>query len=166
MKNKVLNVISKILTTILLILSVFVLLCTCLISVVSNTDDSMLLGYKPYIKDNDVIIVTKVNTDDINLGDYIVYHSVNPNHYNEINMGTIKEDTFYEDEKAYVTKEMDEKETIYPVKESNIVGIEKYTIPGLGRFLTFLLKPIGYILLVLLPFVLGVGIKVISIIKN
>mgnify|MGYP003310633846 CR=1 FL=1 len=158
------DVIRKVLTVLLVLVCVFIMLCTCLISVLNDNDNDFIFGYKPYINDDSLVLVTKPNN--IEIGDSVVYRSIEPNHYNEVCFDVIEEDTVYEEEIAYVTVNMDDDGMYYPVKYSKIIGINNVVIPRFGSLINFLSKPVGYILLVILPFLLGVSIRVIDIIKK
>ncbi len=163
-------------TVILITVAVFCLLVfTILSATVFDQQSKSLFGYKLFIvtsdsmratdfEAGDLIIVGKADPAELQSGDIITYISENPVNYGKNVTHKIRQvHKNDEGELEFVTYGTtsgvnDE----LPVSEDQVIGIYRMRLPKVGRFFAFIKTTPGYILFVLLPFLLMIayyGIK-------
>lgn len=175
------NTIKYLLKTLkIFFLSVFILVVLSLIFTtvfVDDEDNKSFLGLnfyivlsgsmKPEFDEGDLIIARKINTDKLVDGDIITYNSIDPFSFNEIITHEIVGETTYEGDKAFVTKGLaNEDNDIYPVPVSKVIGKYLFSIPKAGYVIDYLKTDSGYIIFILIPFILLIGLEGYDIIKK
>ena len=190
--KKALNIIKNVLVWLFVAFTIMVMLFT--ISTVffvdkeeeQNFKDNYLLGFKgltvlspsmePEIMTGDLIIIKKVdenNWDDLEVGDVITFQSpdINSPSFGQTITHKIHEITKDDNGNlAFVTYGVNTG-TIDPVPVSAglVYGEYKFRIPAAGKFLLLLKEPQGYIICILIPFLLLIlyhGIKTIKLFRQ
>ncbi len=193
--KKALNIIKNVLVWLFVAFTVMVMLFT--ISTVffvdkeeeQNFKDNYLFGFKgltvlspsmePDIMTGDLIIIKEVDNDDwadLEVGDVITFQSPGDGTANSPSLGQtvthkIREITTDKNGGlAFVTYGVNTG-TIdpVPVSASLIYGKYVFRLPSVGKFLLFLKEPQGYIICILIPFLLLIlyhGIKTIKLFRQ
>lgn len=174
--KKVLNIIGKIATVLIIVFAVLVMVFTFITIGTAKSEDATFLGYKPYIvlsdsmEDTfavgDVIIVKSVSAEELQPGDIVCFKSIDPNNYGMVVTHKIREITTYNDEQAFVTYGTTTGvDDAYPVPYDRVIGKYVVTLPKLGQFFEFLKSPTGYICIILIPFLLLILWQIVNLIK-
>lgn len=162
---------KSILVNIFLIVSAIVLVLAIILVFTNKTDDLYILGYKPFIistesmepnyKVNSIVIVKKSNFNDVKEGDIIAFSSKMLSGKNVFHRAT--EIT----EQGIITKG-DNNDSIDQefVTEETFIGTETFHTNALVGITTELLKPYGFVKIIILPIaiiiLLVLGIKFIA----
>lgn len=158
------HIIGKVLAVLILFFSIFVMIFT-IISVNTVGKEKGIFGYNPYIvlSDSmkgvfdvgDIVISKETDTASLAEGDIISFKSIDPNNYDTVVTHKIKSITTYEGEKAFITYGVNTGvEDAYPVPTDRVIGEYKFRLPKMGYFFQFLKTPMGYFVLIFLPFML------------
>lgn len=162
----------------LTVVVVCIMLLTIFSVVMSEDQGGTLFGYKlmivlsdsmkaTHFEAGDVIIVKNVDADVLKPGDVISFISTSPGSYGRMVTHRIREIHWDDNGKrSFVTygttSGINDDE---PVTEENLVGIYKTRIPKVGKFFSFLKTTQGYLLCILLPFLLLIAYYGISSIR-
>ena len=109
---------------------------------------------EPTIKIDDVIINTRVdNPEDININDVITFVSTwQVNYGMTVTHRIVGTQTLDDGSLCYVTRgDNNTQEDQSCVKKSNIIGVVKAVIPGLGKIQKLLASGLGWILIIIIP---------------
>ena len=164
---KALRVFRNILVWLIVLVAVFMMVFTIVSVLTFNRTDRNLLGYKAFIvlsdsmkatdfDAGDLVLVKDVDPATLQEGDIIAYTSQNTANYGQIVTHKIRTLTATADgEPGFITYGTttgidDETVVTYPY----VVGKYQSRIPKLGKFFQFLKTTPGYIVCVLLPFLL------------
>lgn len=164
---KALRVFRNILVWLIVLVAVFMMVFTIVSVLTFNRTDRNLLGYKAFIvlsdsmkatdfDAGDLVLVKDVDPATLQEGDIIAYTSQNTANYSQIVTHKIRTLTTTADgEPGFITYGTttgidDETVVTYPY----VVGKYQSRIPKLGKFFQFLKTTPGYIVCVLLPFLL------------
>lgn len=169
------QILSKLLTVILVLFTVFTMLFT-IISVNTVGKQKALFGYQPYIvlsdsmngvfEVGDIVVSKEVDPETLKEGDIISFKSIDPNNYDLIVTHKIREVTTYENQKAFVTYGVHtDSDDAYPVPINKVLGCYQFRLPKLGYFFQFLKTPMGYFTLIFIPFMLLIGSEAIRFYK-
>ena len=189
--KKILNISSKVVTWILVAFTVFMMIFTVVTVATVDRNDRSLFGVKFYIvqtdsslseknKDMDVhfnagdIVVIKEVEDRTALqpGDIISFLSTNSVSYGETVTHMIREVQKTDDGKVigYVTfgtnTDTNDESLVEP---EYVLGVYSSKLPGVGRFFAFVKSTPGYIICILIPFVLLIcynGVNVIRLFRR
>lgn len=173
--KKVLNIIEKIVTAIIVAFTVFVMIFT-IISFNTVGKDRMLFGYKPYIvlSDSmsgvfdvgDIVVSKQTDVSELKEGDIISFRSIDPNNYDTVVTHKIKGETEYEGQKAFVTYGVSTGiEDEYSVPADRVIGEYQFRLPKMGYFFQFLKTPMGYFVFIFIPFMLLIGSEAVRFFK-
>ena len=173
--KKVLNIIEKIVTAIIVAFTVFVMIFT-IISFNTVGKDRMLFGYKPYIvlSDSmsgvfdvgDIVVSKQTDVSELKEGDIISFRSIDPNNYDTVVTHKIKGETEYDGQKAFVTYGVSTGiEDEYSVPADRIIGEYQFRLPKMGYFFQFLKTPMGYFVFIFIPFMLLIGSEAVRFFK-
>lgn len=165
--KKAKHIIGKILTIAILLFAIFIMVFT-IISVNTVGKDQGMFGYKPYIvlsdsmngvfEVGDIAVSKETDADNLKKGDIISFKSIDPNNYDTVVTHKIKKVTKYQGEKAYVTYGVNTGvEDAYPVPADRVIGEYQFRLPKMGYFFQFLKTPMGYFVLIFIPFMLLIG---------
>jgi signal peptidase len=122
---------------------------------------------KPEFQAGDIIISKKVDVNTLEVGDIITYYSNDPSQ----TVVTHKIVRFEEkNNKTYiVTKGINsQNEDSYLVNPANVLGLYKFSLPKAGFVFQFIRKPLGFILVIIIPLLILLvlsGIRIIKIAK-
>ena len=168
--KKTLQIISNILLWVVVIFTVAVMIFTIISVSTFNRNDRNIFGYKAYIvmsdsmaatdfKAGDLVLVKRVDPTTLQEGDIIAFTSQNSQNYGETVTHKIKRTAVTDKgEKGFVTYGTttgieDDMIVTYPY----IQGKYEAKLPGVGNFFSFLRTTPGYIVCILLPFMLLIG---------
>ncbi|MBR3844855.1 MAG: signal peptidase I [Clostridia bacterium] len=190
--KKFLKVLMSIVTTIIVVFTVFVMLFTVISFNTVGKEDATLLGYKPNIvltdsmrgaytvnaatseivaneteeggfTVGDIAVSKTVDPETLNVGDIITFRSIDPNNYQEIITHKIAKIDTYKGELAFVTfGTTTGVEDAYPVPASQVLGKYSFHLPKMGYFFQFLKTPTGYFSIILIPFLLLIAIQAVK----
>ena len=177
--NKVWNCLWNILMTAVVIIAVCVMIYT-ILSVTSDDEmDCTVFGYKMFIvvsdsmsatdfSAGDVIFVKETDPRNLKAGDIIAFYSRNEESYGETVAHKIRSLTTEADGTpgfiTYGTTTGVDDEEIVAYKD--VLGKYRMRIPAVGRFFSFLKTVPGYLLFILLPFMILIISQGINCIKN
>ena len=179
--KKFLNIISKILIILIIIITVFVIIFT-FVSLKSNKKLNSFLGYSALIvrtdsmkatdfAAGDLIFIKEVNPSALQEGDIIAFQSQSEDLYGEIVTHKIREVLTFDNGKigfiTYGTTTNTDDEHI--VTADFVLGQYQGKIPKIGYFFSFLKTVSGYIVCILIPFLLLIlfqGMKCIKVYKK
>ena len=179
--KKVLNIVKNILVWIVVLVAVAMMVFTIVSVNTFDRNDRDIMGYRFYIvlsdsmsatdfNAGDLILVKKVDPTTLEAGDIISYQSQNSENYGAVVTHKIREKTT--DPKGNpgfitygtTTDVNDETVVTYPF----ILGQYKLALPQVGTFFQFLKTPQGYIVCILIPFLLLIlyqGLNCVRIFK-
>ncbi len=172
--KKVLRIIKNIFTGLMVVLAIVMMLFT-MVSIIFNSTDKSILGYKAYIvlsdsmsktdfDAGDLIIVKEVDSSTLQEGDIIAYISQNTESYGEVITHKIRSLTNNNNNEpgfiTYGTTTDTNDSTIvtYPY----VLGKYSFHIPKLGTFFNYLKTTPGYITCILIPFLTLIIIEIIN----
>ena len=172
--KKVLRIIKNIFTGLMVALAIVMMLFT-MVSIIFNSTDKSILGYKAYIvlsdsmsktdfDAGDLIIVKEVDSSTLQEGDIIAYISQNSESYGEVITHKIRSLTNNNNNEpgfiTYGTTTDTNDSTIvtYPY----VLGKYSFHIPKLGTFFNYLKTTPGYIICILIPFLTLIIIEIIN----
>ena len=190
--KKILNIALKVVTCLLVAFTVFMMIFTVVTVTTVDRNDRSIFGVKFYIvqtdsmslsennKDMDVhfnagdIVIIK-NVEDpraLQAGDVIAFMSTNSVSYGETVTHMIREVKKTEDGKVlgyvtYGTNTGTDDEAL--VEPEYVLGIYSGKLPGVGRFFAFVKSTPGYIVCILVPFLLLIlynGVNVIRLFRK
>ncbi len=162
-----LNLISKVGVILILALAVFMTVFTVVSVAVFDRTDRGIFGLHAFVvesdsmsatdfKAGDLILVKKVDPDDLQVGDIITFQSLNQDSYGMIVTHKIREKVRTEDGRpgfvTYGTTTGANDESI--VTSEFIIGEYSFRLAGVGRFFHFLKTPMGYVFCIFIPFLL------------
>ena len=166
-REKVLNLVKNIVTWVVVAVAVFMMIFTVISATTLNRNDRSLFGLKIYkvLSDSmkatdfaagDLVFVKEVDPATLKEGDIVSYISQNTENFGETVTHKIRRLTTDADGNAgfvtygTTTDTDDEKIVTYPF----VVGKYQFHIPKLGYFFDFLRTTPGYIVCILIPFLL------------
>lgn len=176
--KKAWSIISNILAWAVVILAVLMMIFTIVSVNTFNRNDRSLLGYRAYIvlsdsmsrtdfNAGDLVLVKQVDPTTLEAGDIIAYRSQNTENYGQTVTHKIREKTTDGNGNpgfvTYGTTTDTNDETIvtYPF----VLGRYAFHLPKVGTFFQFLKTPQGYIVCILLPFLMLIGYQGVNVVK-
>ena len=174
--EKTKNTISKILNISGWVLFGFITLIVLLLLFFGLFSKGSIFGVRAYVVLSDsmkkefpagsVVFSSEVNPDDLKVGDIITFTRESDGETVTHKIGKIE----FDDSSGYdvyytygtTTGEYDED----PVYRNFIQGKYSFHLPGLGYFLQFLKSPVGYILLILVPFGALIISQGVTVVRN
>ena len=176
--KKAFNIIKNVFTWLIIAVAMFMMVFTIVSTATFDQDNRSLLGYKAFIVKSDsmsktdfsagdLILIKNINPSELKEGDIIAFKSTNSNNYGETVTHKIRSLTVDENGDAGfitygTTTGVDDEEV---VKCNRVLG--KYTakLPYVGHFFAFLKTVPGYIVCILTPFLLIIGMQVFNCMK-
>ena len=174
--NKVLNIILKVVTGLLIAFTVFIMIFTVVSVTTLDKNNRNLFGFRFYIVQTDsmspsennahldvhfsagdiVVIKNVKNPTKLEAGDIIAFISTNKVSYGETVTHMIRKPTVDKDGRTcYVTygtnTNTDDEACVYP---EYVIGEYAGKLPGVGHFFAFVKSTPGYICCILIPFLL------------
>ena len=182
--KKTLNIIKNILVWAIVLFAIGMMIFTVISVNTFDRNDRSFFGHKAYVVQSDSMAATHFDAGDVifvkelteaekvelDEGDVIAFLSTNSDNYNQTVTHMISRKTTYNGEPAFITKGTTtgtEDET--PVTYTYILGKYSFAVPGVGQFFLFLKQPQGYILCILIPFLLLIiyqGINCVRLFKK
>jgi len=180
--KKALDTIKNVLVWLVVLLAVFMMVFTIISVNTFDRNDRDLFGYRCYIvlsdsmsatdfSAGDLVLVKKVDPTTLQEGDIIAYQSQNMENYGATVTHKIRTKTYDANGNpgfiTYGTTTGVDDATVvtYPF----ILGKYELALPGVGTFFQFLKTPQGYIVCILIPFLLLIlyqGINCVKIFKR
>lgn len=172
------NIISNILVWMVVILAVLMMIFTIISVNTFDRNDRNIFGYRAYIvlsdsmsrtdfNAGDLVLVKQVDPTTLEAGDIIAYRSQNTENYGQTVTHKIREKTTDGNGNmgfvTYGTTTDTNDETIvtYPF----VLGKYQFHLPKVGTFFQFLKTPQGYIVCILLPFLMLIGYQGMNVVK-
>ncbi len=190
--KKIMNILIKVVTWLLVAFTVFMMVFTIVTVTTVDKNDRAILGVKFYIVQTDSMSKSELNADmdvhfnagdiviiknvkdprTLQAGDIIAYMSTNSDSYGETVTHMIREVKKTEDGKVlgYVTfgtnTGVDDEALVEP---EYVLGAYTGKMPGVGNFFAFVKSVPGYIVCILVPFLLLIlynGVNVIRLFRK
>jgi signal peptidase I len=179
--KKTLNIIKNIFVWLVMLVAIFMMVFTIISVNTFNRDDRNLFGLRVYIvlsdsmsatdfSAGDLVFVTETDPASLKEGDIIAFTSQNDENYGETVTHKIRSLTVTEDgEPGFITYGTttdtdDEAIVTYPY----VLGKYNFSVPKLGSFFQFLKTTPGYIMCILVPFLILIifqGVNCVKIFK-
>lgn len=176
--RKALNIIKNIFVWLVVLLAVCMMIFTIVSVNTFDHADRNLFGYRAFIvlsdsmsktdfDAGDLVLVKEVDPSTLQVGDIISYQSTNTDNYGEVITHKIRELTRDAENNpgfiTYGTTTDTNDENI--VTYSFVLGKYQTRLPGVGKFFQFLKSTPGYIVCILLPFLILILMQGISSIR-
>ena len=169
MKN-ILTRVRQIVTALILVFAVLVMVFTVVSVNTVGRQDANLFGYKPYIvlsdsmhdtfQVGDIAVSRAVDPAALEPGDIVTFRSADPAAAGEVVTHKIREITTVNGSPAFITYGTTTGENdAAPVPFENVLGEYAFRLPKLGYFFQFLRTPLGYVVVILIPFLLLIGLQ-------
>ena len=176
--KKALAIIKTTMVWLIVALAVFMMIFTVISVTTFNRNDRTLFGYKAYIVNSDsmaktdfaagdLIFVKEVDPSTLREGDIITYQSQGMENYGEIVTHKIRRLEYAPDGQPAFRTYGTTTDTDDPslVTYSFVLGKHTGTLPKVGYFFDFLKTTPGYIVCILLPFLLLIGYQGLNCVK-
>ena len=176
--KKALNIISQVFVWIVVIVAVAVMIFTIVSVNTFDRRDRDVFGYRAFIvlsdsmsktdfDAGDLVIVKKTEPLELKAGDIIAFTSQDPANYGKTVTHKIREVTATEEGMlAFVTygttTGVDDETLVTP---PYILGKYQLALPKVGLFFDFLKSPTGYIVCILIPFLLLIGYQGVNCVR-
>lgn len=175
--KKVLNIVIKVFTWLIIAVTVFMMVFTIFSVNTFDHGDRNIFGFKFFIvktdsmsatdfSSGDIVIAKAVDFSELKVGDIISFRSDNEESRGEIVTHKIKSETTEDGQKAFITygttTGTEDKD---PVTEPYVLGKYITRIPKVGTFFNFLKTLPGYIVCILIPFLLLIGYQGLNCIR-
>lgn len=169
--RKVSNVVANVLTTVIFVAAVCFTVVVVATTLASGKGEVTFFGWKPYIvlsdsmqsefQVGDIAVSREVDPATLQPGDIVTFASIDPDSYGEIFTHKIREETEHEGQPAFVTYGTTTGDNdAYPAPFSRVVGRYAFHVPKAGYVFEFFKSPMGYVVLVLVPFGILIGLQV------
>lgn len=177
--KKFMKTVSSVLVWIVVLIAVAMMIFTIVSVNTFNRNDRALFGYKAFIVLSDSMSATDFDSGDLVVvkevadpstlqeGDIISYQSLNSANYGETVTHKIRQRTVNANgEPGFITYGTttgtdDEIVVTYPF----VQGKYQFAIPNLGSFFVFLKTPLGYVICILIPFLLLIFYQALNCVK-
>lgn len=178
MMKKTWQTVKKVFTILVAVIAVLVMVFTIISVATFNRNDRNLFGFKAFIvlsdsmsatdfSAGDVVFVKNVDPDTLQEGDIISYTSQNQENYGEVVTHKIRaRTTDANGDPGFITYGTttgtdDELVVTYPF----INGKYQFSVAKLGTFFQFLKTVPGYIVCILVPFLILIGMQALNTVK-
>lgn len=171
--NKAWEITKKVLTWLLIIVTVGMTLFTIASATIFNKSDASIFGFRMYIvlsdsmsatdfSAGDLIISKEVDPEELVEGDIITFTSTNPTSMGQTITHKIRSVTTLENGGlgfvTYGTTTGVDDEV--PAKAEHVLGKYSFRIPYAGKFCDFLKTPLGYLLCIFVPFLILIALQI------
>lgn len=177
--KKILNILKSVFTAIVLVAAICMMIFTVVSVSTFDRADRNIFGYKAFIVLSDSMSATDFNAGDLVIskevadpstlkeGDIITFQSVNPESYGKTVTHKIRRLTTDVDGNpgfvTYGTTTDTDDETV--VTYNFVLGQYKFRLAGVGKFFQFLKTTPGYIVCILVPFLILILMQGVNSIK-
>ena len=174
--KKALKITGNVLTGIVAVLVVVMTVLTVFSMVFNRDGTASVFGVQAYVVQSDsmtpefaagdVIFSKEVNPEELVAGDIITFISRDSASYGQTITHCIREVTTHNGELAFITYGIATGvDDGTPAAASDVLGRYTFRIAGLGSFFEFLKSVPGYIVCILLPFLVIIGLQVANIVS-
>ncbi len=174
--KKALKITGNVLTVAVAILVVIMTVLTVFSMVFNRDGTASVFGVQAYVVQSDsmtpefaagdVIFSEEVNPEELVAGDIITFISRDSASYGQTITHCIREVTTYNGELAFITYGIATGvDDGTPAAASDVLGRYTFRIAGLGSFFEFLKSVPGYIVCILLPFLVIIGLQIANIVS-
>lgn len=174
--KKALKIAGNVLTVAVAILVVIMTVLTVFSMVFNRDGTASVFGVQAYVVQSDsmtpefaagdVIFSEEVNPEELVAGDIITFISRDSASYGQTITHCIREVTTYNGELAFITYGIATGvDDGTPAAASDVLGRYTFRIAGLGSFFEFLKSVPGYIVCILLPFLVIIGLQIANIVS-
>ncbi|WP_165247779.1 signal peptidase I [Adlercreutzia sp. ZJ141] len=168
--NRTLDVALNVATTAIFVAALAFTLIVVGTTLTSKGGEVSFFGWKPYVvlsdsmqtefQVGDIAVSHVVDPNNVQAGDIITFLSIDPNAYGEAVTHKVRERTEYEGELAFITYGTTTGiDDAYPALASHVTGEFAFAIPKAGYLFQFFKSPAGYVVLVLIPFAILIGLQ-------
>ncbi len=168
--------IKKVCTWVILVIVFSITLFNIVFSISINSGDKALFGYRFYLvasdsmaatdfKAGDVVISKSVDLDELKVGDIITFISDSSVNYGRTVTHKIRKITKDENGKYSFQTYGTATDADDDAPATKVLGKYVGRLKGFGKFITFSKKPIGYVVLIFLPFAVLLTIQLINCIR-
>lgn len=174
--KKALKITGNVLTVAVAILVVIMTVLTVFSMVFNRDGTASVFGVQAYVVQSDsmtpefaagdVIFSDEVNPEELVAGDIITFISRDSASYGQTITHCIREVTMHNGELAFITYGIATGvDDGTPAVASDVLGRYTFRIAGLGSFFEFLKSVPGYIVCILLPFLVIIGLQIANIVS-
>lgn len=174
--KKALKITGNVLTVAVAILVVIMTVLTVFSMVFNRDGTASVFGVQAYVVQSDsmtpefaagdVIFSEEVNPEELVAGDIITFISRDSASYGQTITHCIREVTTHNGELAFITYGIATGvDDGTPAAASDVLGRYTFRIAGLGSFFEFLKSVPGYIVCILLPFLVIIGLQIANIVS-
>lgn len=174
--KKALKITGNVLTGIVAVLVVVMTVLTVFSMVFNRDGTASVFGVQAYVVQSDsmtpefaagdVIFSEEVNPEELVAGDIITFISRDSASYGQTITHCIREVTTHNGELAFITYGIATGvDDGTPAAASDVLGRYAFRIAGLGSFFEFLKSVPGYIVCILLPFLVIIGLQIANIVS-
>lgn len=174
--KKALKITGNVLTVVVAVLVVIMTVLTVFSMVFNRDGAASVFGVRAYVVQSDsmrpefaagdVIFSENVSPEELEAGDIITFISRDSANYGRTITHCIREVTTYNGELAFVTYGIaTDADDGTPAVASDVLGRYSFRIAGLGSFFEFLRSVPGYIVCILLPFLVIIGLQIANIVS-
>ncbi len=174
--KKVLRVARRVLVALLMVFTFIVMIFT-ILSFTSFNNQKGVFGFQFFVvlsdsmkgtfNAGDVVVSQTVDPATLQPGDVITFESIDPANFGLVVTHQIYERTTYEGEPAFVTIGVANGVVdAVPAPESSVLGQYRFRIPSAGYLFDYLRSTAGYLILVLLPFVLLIAYLTVRFLRH
>lgn len=174
--KKALKITGNVLTVAVAILVVIMTVLTVFSMVFNRDGTARVFGVQAYVVQSDsmtpefaagdVIFSEEVNPEELVAGDIITFISRDSASYGQTITHCIREVTTHNGELAFITYGIATGvDDGTPAAASDVLGRYAFRIAGLGSFFEFLKSVPGYIVCILLPFLVIIGLQIANIVS-
>ena len=174
--KKALKITGNVLTVAVAILVVIMTVLTVFSMVFNRDGTASVFGVQAYVVQSDsmtpefaagdVIFSEEVNPEELVAGDIITFISRDSASYGQTITHCIREVTMHNGELAFITYGIATGvDDGTPAVASDVLGRYAFRIAGLGSFFEFLKSVPGYIVCILLPFLVIIGLQIANIVS-
>ncbi len=177
MIKNILNIVKKVLFWAVVVIAVGMMIFTVLSTSFDRIDRS-IFGYKAFVvlsdsmsatdfNAGDVVLVKAVDVTTLKSGDIIAFQSTDPDNYGEVVTHKIRSVTKDEEGKlAFITYgTTTNSNDKFPVSRDFVIGKYSFRLAGVGKFFAFLKTTPGYIVCILIPFLLLILVQAVNAIR-
>lgn len=169
--KKTADIALRVVTILVVLFAVAMVIFTLVTVNTVGRENATLFGSRLYIVETnsmqgvfsagDIIVVRAVDgAEGLEPGTVITYTSSAAESYSDTITHCIREQTQVDGKPAYITYGVASgSDDPVPVLAENVVGIYQFRLPGAGYFFSFMRTPWGYVLIVLLPFLILLGLS-------
>lgn len=158
-----LHILSFCIKSAFFLFALMLLIFTLFFSFCNQNDGAEWFGYRffavlsnsmsPLFESGDIVVVQRCDPSQLHKGDVISFYSPDPSRPGIVITHQIDQVVVTDGKISFITKGTSARD-LYPVSSDQVLGIYRSRLAKAGRLATYLKSPTGYLLLVIVPFLL------------